>query len=86
MYFSNRVRAEFSPNRLRLDISRVRASAVACASLTIEETLALYGVADALKFWTTKEHLIIQWERSSEEPEDDWVEGEGWMTPTHCHS
>lgn len=45
-----------------------------------EETLALYAVAEVLKFWTTKEHLIVQWERNNEEPDDDWVEGEGWMT------
>jgi hypothetical protein len=44
-----------------------------------EERLALYAVADVLKFRTTKQHLIIQWERNTEEPDDDWVEGEGWM-------
>jgi len=44
-----------------------------------EEVLSSYVVADVLKFWTTKEHLIIRWERSSEEPSDDWVDGEGWM-------
>ena len=44
-----------------------------------EKILASYVVADVLKFRTTKEHLIIQWERNDEEPPDDWVEGEGWM-------
>ena len=44
-----------------------------------EKMLALYVVSHAFKFWTTKEHLIIQWERSTEEPDDEWVEGEGWM-------
>ncbi|MGE0824050.1 MAG: hypothetical protein AB7G75_30255 [Candidatus Binatia bacterium] len=44
-----------------------------------EKVLALYGVADFFKFWTTKEHLIIQWERNDEEPQDEWVDGEGWM-------
>lgn len=44
-----------------------------------EERLASYVVANVLKFWTTKKHLIIQWERNTEEPDDDWVEGEGWM-------
>jgi hypothetical protein len=44
-----------------------------------EKMLALYIVSHAFKFWTTKGHLIIQWERNTEEPDDDWVEGEGWM-------
>ena len=45
-----------------------------------EKPLTSYVVDPALKFRTTKEHLILQWERSSEEPpDDDWVEGEGWM-------
>ncbi len=44
-----------------------------------EKILASYVAADVLKFWTTKEHLIIQWQRNDEEPPDDWVEGEGWM-------
>ena len=44
-----------------------------------EEILAWYVVDDVFKFWTTKEHVIMQWERNTEEPPDDWVEGEGWM-------
>lgn len=44
-----------------------------------EKMLALYVVSHAFKFSTTKEHLIIQWERSTEEPDDEWVEGESWM-------
>jgi hypothetical protein len=45
-----------------------------------EKFVEQYVVSHACKFWTTKEHLIIQWERSSEdEPPDEWVDGEGWM-------
>jgi hypothetical protein len=44
-----------------------------------EDTLAPYVVGHILKFWATKEHLIIRWERNTEEPDDDWVEGEGWI-------
>jgi hypothetical protein len=43
-----------------------------------EDALASYVVDEALDFWATDEHLIIQWQRN-EEPDDDWVDGEGWM-------
>jgi hypothetical protein len=43
-----------------------------------EDALASYVIDDVLDFWTTDEHLIIQWLRN-EEPDDDWVEGKAWM-------
>jgi len=43
-----------------------------------EDALASYVIDEVLDFWTTDEHLIIQWQRN-EEPDDDWVEAEGWM-------
>ena len=43
-----------------------------------EDALALYVIDDVLDFWTTDEHLIIQWLRN-EEPDEDWVEGKAWM-------
>ncbi|NOT58080.1 MAG: hypothetical protein HOP18_26040 [Deltaproteobacteria bacterium] len=44
-----------------------------------EKMLAQCVVSDCFKFWTTKSHLLLQWERSTEEPDDEWTEGEGWM-------
>ena len=44
-----------------------------------EKMLAQYVVSDAFKFWTTKSHLLMQWERNTEEPDDEWTEGDGWM-------
>ncbi len=44
-----------------------------------EKMLAQYVVSDCFKFWTTKSHLLMQWERNTEEPDDEWTEGEGWM-------
>lgn len=44
-----------------------------------EKMLAQYVVSEAFKFWTTKAHIIMQWERNTEEPDDEWTEGEGWM-------
>ncbi len=43
-----------------------------------EEILSSYVVDEVLDYWTTDEHLIIQWLRN-EEPDDDWVEAESWM-------
>ena len=43
-----------------------------------EDALASYVIDQVLDFWTTAEHLIIQWQRN-EEPDDDWVEAEGLM-------
>jgi len=43
-----------------------------------ENVLASYVIDEVLEFWTTDEHLIIQWLRN-EEPDDEWVNGEGSM-------
>ena len=43
-----------------------------------EGALASYVIDAVLDFWTTDEHLIIQWLRN-EEPDEDWVEGKAWM-------
>ena len=43
-----------------------------------EDALTSYVVDEVFDYWTTDEHLIIQWLRD-EEPDDGWVEGEGWM-------
>jgi hypothetical protein len=43
-----------------------------------ENALASYVIDSVLDFWTTEEYLIIQWQRN-EEPDDDWVDGEGLM-------
>jgi hypothetical protein len=43
-----------------------------------EDALASYVIDEVLDFWTTDEHLIIQWLRN-EEPDGDWVEAESWM-------
>lgn len=43
-----------------------------------EKALASYVIDDVLDFRTTDKHLIIQW-LCDEEPDDSWVEGEGWM-------
>jgi hypothetical protein len=43
-----------------------------------EEALRPYVVDDVMDYWTTDEHLIVRWERN-EEPDDDWIEGKGWM-------
>lgn len=44
-----------------------------------KETLAPYCVDEGLHGWTKGEHLIIEWRREGE-PNDEWVDGEGWMT------
>jgi hypothetical protein len=43
-----------------------------------EKVLASYVIDDVLDFSTTNKHLIIQW-LCNEEPDDGWVDGEGWM-------
>ncbi len=37
-----------------------------------------YAAEGCLGFWTTKEHLIVEWS-CEEERDGDWAEGEGWM-------
>jgi len=43
-----------------------------------EEALRPYIIDEVMDYWTTDEHLIVRWKRN-EEPDDDWIEGEGWM-------
>jgi len=43
-----------------------------------ENILSSYVIDEVFDYWTTDEHLILQWLRN-EEPDDDWVEAEGWM-------
>ena len=43
-----------------------------------EDALASYVIDDVLDFWTTDEHLIVQWLRN-EEPDGDWVDAKAWM-------
>lgn len=33
---------------------------------------------EGLDWWTTDEHIILEWQRDGEPP-DEWVDGEGWM-------
>jgi len=47
-------------------------------ALLSKETLAPYCVEEGLHGWTKGEHLIIEWHREGEPP-DEWVDGEGWM-------
>lgn len=46
--------------------------------LLSKETLAPYCSGDVLHGWTKGEQLIIEWRRDAE-PNDEWVEGQGWM-------
>ncbi|MCW3051059.1 MAG: uncharacterized protein JWN14_229, partial [Chthonomonadales bacterium] len=43
-----------------------------------DEMLALYSVEDALDWWTTDTHSILDWQLN-EDGGGDWIEGEGWM-------
>jgi len=43
-----------------------------------EEALRPYVIDEVMEYWTTDEHLIIQWRRD-EESDEDWIDGEGWM-------
>lgn len=43
-----------------------------------EDVLMQYVVEDALDFWDTEQHCILQWHRNGDPP-DEWVEGQGWM-------
>src|SRR5579872_624720 len=43
-----------------------------------DDTLALYATGEALNWWTTEEHTIVEWQLNDESG-GDWVEGEGWM-------
>ncbi len=42
------------------------------------DTITQYASDDALEWWITDAHTILEW-RYDGEPPDDWVEGEGWM-------
>ncbi len=43
-----------------------------------EEALRPYVIDEVMDYWTTDEHLILCWKRD-EEPDEDWIDGEGWM-------
>jgi hypothetical protein len=43
-----------------------------------EEALRPYVIDETMDYWMTDEHLILRWERN-EEPDDDWIDGEGWL-------
>jgi hypothetical protein len=43
-----------------------------------EKALRPYVIDEVMDYWTTDEHLILRWERN-EEPDDDWIDGEGWL-------
>ena len=47
-------------------------------ALLSKEMLAPYCVDEGLHGWTKGEHLIIEWHREGE-PNDEWIDGEGWM-------
>ena len=44
-----------------------------------EAMLAPYATEYGLSWWTTDEHTILEWQLNGE-PQDDWVDGEGWMS------
>jgi hypothetical protein len=44
-----------------------------------EETLTQYSTNDGLDWWVTPAHTMLEWQLYSEEPPEEWVEGEGWM-------
>ena len=43
-----------------------------------EDTMQSYAADGCLGFWTTEEHLIVEWS-CEDEQDDDQVAGEGWM-------
>lgn len=44
-----------------------------------DDTLARYASEEALNWWTTDEHTILEWQLN-EDSSDGWMEGKGWMS------
>ena len=42
-------------------------------------TLTLYAIADGFSFRYADNHLILEWMRTDEDPDEDWPDPEGWM-------
>jgi len=43
-----------------------------------DDAISPYASQDALDWWTTEEHIILEWQLNEDEG-GDWVDGEGWI-------